>query len=131
VHWQLGHPAAVRGDARIRLRPARSRERPKLDQELARLRERGGGRLVQPPQRSRVGNAPGCELECHRREIRLEDLGRRMRHQVMVLVLGPQPIADPRGDAARTTTTLIGGRLRDADGFEPSHARAWRESRDA
>jgi len=113
------------------LRSRRAGHRTQLTEQLQRLRVRRSRRLIEPAERRGIGDPGGSELQRDRREIRLEDLGRRMRHEVMLLVLRPEPIADARRDATSATAPLIRGRLGYTHRLQPRHARARREPWDA
>ena len=71
------------------------------------------------------------QLERERREVGVQDLGRREGQQAALLLLGPQAIADAGLEAAGAAAALVGGGLADAHGLEPRHARARREARHA
>ncbi len=122
---QLGHAPPVGGDA------ARLIQRPQLPEQRSRLGQRGGGRGVKPPERRRVGDPGGRQLQRERRQVGLEDLGGIPRQEVGVLPLGPEPVADARGRPPGAPPPLVGRRPGDPDGREPRHAVPGREPRHA
>src|SRR5690606_17946469 len=103
-------------------------ERP---QEIARLGERRSRRKIEPTQHARVAYAPVRQLDRGRREIRFDDLGRRLRGERRMLAFGPKAVAHAGGDAPGAATPLVCGSSRDANGLESTHARRWIEPRAA
>src|SRR6476619_3057539 len=102
-----------------------------LAQELARLAERGRRRRIEPAQLERVADTRDGQLESERREIGLENFGRGPRHQLSLLDLGPQAIADARRESAGAAAALFSGSAIHPHRLQSRHSRARREARDA
>ena len=123
------HLASVGGDASAVV------ERPETLEQLPGARELRRGRRVEPAKRRGLPHAPAGELQRERREIGVDDLGRRVGREARVGTLAPRPVADARLEAPGAAAALIRGRPRDAPGREQAHAgyrieaRATRESR--
>ena len=116
------HRPAVRRD---RARPI---ERAEIEQQRARRGERGSGRRRQPGQGG-VARAPQRQLERQRRQVGVEDLGRREGQQAALRLLGPQAKADAGFEAAGAAAALVGRGLAHPHRLQPRHARARREAR--
>ena len=91
-------------------------------QQVSRTVEHGRGRGIQPGQRRRLISAPLREVERERREVGLDDLGRRLRREAALRALAPQAVAGPLGDASGAARALVGSGARDAPGLEAAHA---------
>jgi hypothetical protein len=123
VDRQAGHRPAAPCDASACI------EGLELGQHLDRLRERGRRRWIEPRELERVGDAGRGEIECQRRQVGVQDFGRRLIEKVQRLVLVPEAIAHTGCQAAGASAPLIGRRLRHAYGVEPRHADRGREAR--
>jgi hypothetical protein len=84
-------------------------ECPKTLEQLARTRELCHGRRIEPAQRRGLPHAPAGELQCQRREIGVDDLGRRERGEGRVGTLTPRAVADTRLEPSGAAATLIRG----------------------
>ena len=104
MHAERRHGASVRGDATARI------ERVELDEQLARLRERRGGRRVEPTQLQRVDDSRRGQVEHERRQIGTQNLRRRLREQMMVFMLRPQTVAHAGTEPASAPAPLVGRR---------------------
>lgn len=102
MYGETGHRLPVAGD------PTAGVERPELPQERARLRERAGGRWIEPAQRRWIGNTGSSEIERERGQIGLEDLGLGRREQLRVLLSLPKAITDSGSHSPGPAPTLIG-----------------------
>ena len=71
---------------------------------------------------SGIGGAPGGQLQGEGGEVGVFDLRRRVAVEVVVRALGPEAVARAGGHTARAALALVGGGLRDLDGFEAGHA---------
>jgi hypothetical protein len=125
VRAEAGHAPAVRREVAV------GGERAELAQQLAGLGERRRGRRIEQPERGRIGHAPGGEVERERREVGLEDLGRRGRLEAALVLQAPQPQAQARPEPAGAAAALVGGGTRDARGDEAAHAGERLEARTA
>ena len=103
-------------------------ERPEIEQQGARRGQRGGGRRRQPGQGG-VAGAPQRQFERQRRQVGVEDFGRREGQQAALRLLGPQAKAHAGFEAAGAAAALVGRRLAHPHRLQPRHARAWREAR--
>ena len=103
-------------------------ERAEIEQQGARRGQRGGGRRRQPGQGG-VARAPQRQFERQRRQVGVEDLGRREGQQAALRLLGPQAIADAGFEAAGAAAALVGRGLAHPHRLQPRHARARREAR--
>ncbi len=102
-----------------------------LDQQLAGLGERRGGRRIEPGELRGFGHAGHREIERERGQVGVQNLGRRLLEQMSGLVLRPETVADARRRSAGAPATLIGRRSRDTHRLEPRHPGARREARRA
>ena len=116
VQRQARHLAPVRADAPLPI------ERPQACEQVARARQLRRRRRVEPAQRRRVPRAPAGELQRERRQIRIEDLRRRVGGERGVRTLAPGAVAHPGLRAAGAPLALLGGRARDALGLQAPHA---------
>jgi len=98
-------------------------------QQVLRLFEMSPWRRIQPGERGGIGAAPAGELECERREVRFEDLRRRLGRQCALLGLAPEAVAHTGRRATRAAATLVRGGGGDAAGLQPIHARVRIEAR--
>ena len=90
-------------------------------------------RRIEPAERRRVGRAPAGQFERQRRQVGVDDLGRRLRRQRRVRGLRPQAITDARRGAAGAAAALVGrgarDRARSASRLMPEFgSKRWRRS---
>jgi len=116
MHAQARHGAPVSGDR------SRAIERAETPQQVARAREHGRRRLVQPRERPCVAGAPVGELEGEGCEIGIDDLRGCEGGERRVCTLAPRAIADAVLGAPGSALTLLGRSPRDALGLEATHA---------
>ncbi len=122
VEGEVGEGAAVVRE------PSVAVERVELAEEGTGLGIGALGRRVEPGEFVGFG-APGREVEGERREVGVEDLGRREGDEGGVLGARPEPVAHARRGAAGAAPALVGRGARDADGREAGHPAARVEAR--
>ena len=91
-------------------------------QQVSRTVEHRRGRGIQPGQGRGLIGAPLRKIEGERREVGLDDLGRRLRREAALRAFAPQPVAGALGDAACAARALVGGGARDSPGLQAAHA---------
>ena len=112
----MRRPSAVMRPSRSSAPSASSRSRP--------CASAPGGGAIEPAQR---GRSPCGELERELRELDLRDFRRAIG--VEAFALRPEAQADAGTETSRAAGALIGGRLRDRDGFEARETRIRIEAR--
>ncbi len=123
MNADAGHVTTVSGDAPI------STDGPERTQKVARAGQHGGRRRIQPPQVGGVPYTPTRELQSERRQICIDDLGRRKRGQAAMRTFAPGAIGHAGLQSTCAPLTLIGGGPGDSLGFQAAHAGGGIENR--
>ena len=88
--------------------PTRGIERTEASEEFTRLRDGARGRWGQPREFRWVRSSPLSGVEEKRREIGIQNLGRTAKGKCLLLLFGPQPVADAWFKPAGPASPLIG-----------------------
>src|SRR4029078_530423 len=120
---QFGHLSAMSGDLSL------CRQRAQPDEQLLRLGQTPSRWRSEPGQLGWVGGTPEGQFEQQGRQVGGEHFRRATRAERLLLRSGPQTRTDTRLKTTSPPTTLLGGILGDANGFQSGESRARIETR--
>ena len=120
---QLSHTRSMSGDLSL------CRERAESGEQVLRLGQSPSWWGSEPGQLGWIGCAPLSQFEQQGRQVGVEHFRRATRGQRLVLRSSPQTGTDTRLKTTSPPTTLLGGILGDANGFQSGESRARIEPR--